>query len=256
MPNPMEGMDGGNPDSGADRELIMSVIQENLGPVFEALTSRLQELDERLMDVKDLQEKFTNGLIGAADTHRRGMLGEELDGKYGKEFEPFEEFHKSVYGKGFKDSLLDELMGDEGPGDEERDSWIQNKLNDAKGKFGKYVGIKAEIPGETKIEAGPLGEMEEGEEKVKEGEAKEEEGEKEEEIGEKEEEEGKIPESEAELKKSEKIEKEGEAEERAGEAEEEDSISKLMKQMHDLTGARHKLSEPITPKKSKAPARR
>ena len=45
-------------------------------------------------------------------------------------------------------------------------------------------------------------------------------------------------------------------EEEAGENEEEDAISKLMKEMTSLTGARHKLSEPISPKKSKAPIRR
>jgi hypothetical protein len=223
---------GGNPDASQDESLIMSVIQRELGPVLEAMGSRLSEQGEALEEVKDLVFKFTQGLIGAADNHKRTAFGEELSGKYGKDIEPFEGFHKEVYGKGFSDSLMDDFMGEGGPGDDEHDAWIQSKLNDAKGKYGKYVGIKADIPAS--------GEAEKGEEEAMKGE-------EEERLGEKEEKEGHEAEGE-------KEEEKGEKEEEAGEGEEEDAISGLMKQMESLTGARHSMSK--KPNKSKAPIRR
>jgi hypothetical protein len=247
---------GGNPDAAQDESLIMSVIQRELGPVIEALGSRLSEQGDTLEEVKDLLFKFTQGLIGAADNHKRTSLGEELTGKYGKDMEPFEELHKSFHGKGFSDSLLDELMGEGAPGDDERDGWVQNKLKDAKGKWGKYVGLEAEVPEGPESAEVPEQEAVAGEEDDVKGEGEEKEGEKEEKLGEKLEKEGEVAQGEKEEEKGEKEEEAGEKEEEAGENEEEDAISKLMKEMTSLTGARHKLSEPISPKKSKAPIRR
>jgi hypothetical protein len=263
MPSRME--EGGNPDAAQDKELIMSCIMETIGPFADQVMAKLQELDEKVDRVDDLQMKFTHGLIGAYDTHRRNDLTQEISSKYGKDIEPFEGIHKDFHGKGFSDSLLDELMGDNGPGDEERDGWIQNKLKEAKGKWGKYVGIKDESPeevgvGEAIIEpaSGENAEQEalEGEKEAREGEAEEKMGEEEEKPA--------LAEIETghdggEIKKEEEGEHEeekGEEEEEAGEEEEEDAISKLMREVESLSGKRHKLSEPIISKKKKAPARR
>ena len=165
---------GGNPDAAQDESLIMSVIQRELGPVIEALGSRLSEQGDTLEEVKDLLFKFTQGLIGAADNHKRTSLSEELTGTYGKDMEPFEELHKSFHGKGFSDSLLDELMGEGAPGDDERDGWVQNKLKDAKGKWGKYVGLEAEVPEGPESAEVPEQEAVAGEEEDVKGEGEEE----------------------------------------------------------------------------------
>ena len=254
MPEMMK--EGGNPDASQDESLILSVIQRELGPVIEALGSRMSEQGDTLEEVKDLLFKFTQGLIGAADNHKRTSLSEELTGKYGKDIEPFEELHKSFHGKGFSDSILDELMGEGAPGDDERDGWMQNKLNDAKGKWGKYVGLEAEVPDGAESAEAPEQEALAGEQEDRLGEGEEKKGEKEEKLGEKLEKEGKESEGEKDEDKGEKEEEIGEHKEEAGEDEEEDAISKLMKEMSSLTGARHKLSEPMSPKKSKAPIRR
>jgi hypothetical protein len=151
-----EDMGTGNPDAAQDEGLIQSVMQRDLGPIFEAIGSRLKDLEEDLGEAKDLLYKFAEGLIGAADNHKRTTLSGELSTKYGKDMEPFEGFYKDTQGKGFSEAILEELMGDGAPGDEERDGYIQNKLAEAKGKYGKYVGIKDEEPpaqGELGLEA-------------------------------------------------------------------------------------------------------
>jgi uncharacterized protein with von Willebrand factor type A (vWA) domain len=241
---------GGNPDASQDKELINSIIQEMLGPVFEAIASRLKDLEEGLGETKDLEMKLAQGLIGAADGHKRSMLTDEISSKYGKDIEPIEGFHKEMYGKGFTDSLLDELMGEGGPADEERGGWLENKIKEAKGKYGKYVGI----PAEEKVKVATLGPKGEASESgaLKEAEA----GLSEEKSGEEEEKTGDKEEKEGEESKGEEDEEKGEEEEEEGSAEEGDAISKLMKEMSSLTGAKHKLSEPVAPKKSKAPVRR
>lgn len=153
----------GNPDAAQDEALIQSVMERNLGPIFEAIGSRLQDLEEDLGEVKDLLFKFTEGLIGAADNHRRTMLSSEISSKFGKAIEPFEGFYKDTQGKGLSDSLIEELMGDNAPGDDEREEWIKGKLMEAMQKHGKYVGFgpkeKAEAPAaivEEKTVAAPM----------------------------------------------------------------------------------------------------
>jgi hypothetical protein len=224
MPENMES--GGNPDAAQDEGLIQSVMQRELGPIFEAIGSRMKDLEEDLGEAKDLLYKFTQGLIGAADNHRRTSLSEELSTKYGKDMEPLEGFHKDVYGKGLSESLLEELMGDEGPGDDEREEWIKGKLGEAKGKFGKYVGIKAEeAPAESAPEGAGL--------------------------------EAPVPEATGVMEGTAKEEPTG-GEEPPMESEEEsgdeggDTVSKLMNQMKSLGGEKHKLSEPLAKKKKKA----
>jgi len=147
MPEMME--QGGNPDAAQDESLIQSVIERELGPIFEAIGSRLRDYEEDLGELKDMFYKFAEGLIGASDNHKRTMLSDEISSKYGKDMEPFDGFYKDVHGKGFMDSILEELMGEGAPDETGRDEWMQNKLNEAKGKYGKYVGIKAEIPAEA-----------------------------------------------------------------------------------------------------------
>ena len=222
MPEIME--KDGNPDAAQDESLIQEVLQRDLGPIFEEMGSRLRDLEEDLGETKDLLHKFCEGLISSADGYRRNQLSDELSSKYGKEMEPFEGFHKDVYGRGLSESLLDELMGEGAPKEEERDEWIKGKLNDAKGKYGKYLGMKIEESPEARgEEEEKMGEMEsrKGEEEVRKG--------------------------EEEIAKGEAEEEEGETEEEEGEAEEEggDAISAIMKQMKSLNGSRHKLSAPI-----------
>lgn len=198
-----ETMGQGNPDAAQDESLIHAVIQRELGPIFEAIGVRLRDLDEDLGETRDLLYKFSEGLIGAADNHKRTMLTDKLSSSYGKDMEPFEGFYKDTQGKGFMDSILEELMGDGAPGDEELDGWMQNKLNDAKGKYGKYVGLQAEAPGAPPVSV---------EEKS----------------------EGELP--------PEAMEAGGEMPAEAGPEEEADPVMKIMKKMTSVQGEKHKLS--------------
>lgn len=141
-----EAMGRGNPDAVQDEELILSVMERNLGPIFQAIGSRLKDLEEDLGETKDLLFKFTEGLIGAADNHRRTSLSSEISSKYGKDIEPFDGFYKDTMGKGFSDSLIEELMGENAPDEGSRDEFIKNRLGEARGKYGKYVGYKEEVP--------------------------------------------------------------------------------------------------------------
>lgn len=141
MPEPMEG--AGNPDAGQDRALIQAVIQQELSPIFEVIASRFKDLDEDLGEARDLLFKFAQGLISTADDHKRGVLTSELTNKYGKDFEPLDGFYKDTMGKGFTDSIIEELMA--GEYDEAgRDEFVKGKLGEARGKYGKYLGMGAE----------------------------------------------------------------------------------------------------------------
>lgn len=137
----MPEMEKGNPDAMQDETLIQEVMRRDLGPILMAVGNRLKDLEEDLTETKDLLFKFTEGLIGAADNHKRMSLSSELSTKYGKDFEPFEGFYKDTQGKGFSDSILEELMNGDFD-DEGRDGFIKGKLDEAKGKFGKYVGLE------------------------------------------------------------------------------------------------------------------
>jgi len=143
MPEEME--KGGNPDAAQDEGLIRAVMQESLGPIFDTIGERLKDLEEDLGETRDLLFELCEKLIGAADGHKRTMLSDEISQKYGKDIEPFEGFYKDTQGKGFTDSILEELMGENAPDEGGRDEWMKNKLNEARGKYGKYVGIKAEV---------------------------------------------------------------------------------------------------------------
>jgi hypothetical protein len=222
---------GGNPDAAQDENLIRQILLEELGPIFEQIGSRLKDLEEDCGEQKDLLYKFAYGLLDAADQHKRGTLSEELSSKYGSEIEPFEGFHNEVYGKGLKDSLLEELMGEEAPGDEEREGWMKNRLGELKGKYGKYVGLKEEKPEEGPVEGEAEGEAEAEAEGLHPNETKEIVEEKKpggKEIVEEEVEEGGEP-----------------------EPEENDAIGAMMSQLKSLGGKAHKLSEPIMPRKRK-----
>lgn len=140
-----------NPDAAQDERLVVAILERNLGPIFQALGARIRDLEEDLSETKDLLFKFAQGLIGAADGHRRSVLSDELSSKYGSEMEPFEGFYKDTQGKGFSESLLEELMGDGAPDEAGRDDWIKNKLNEAKGKYGKYVGVSVEAPAPEEV---------------------------------------------------------------------------------------------------------
>lgn len=148
----------GNPDAAQDEALIQSVMERNLGPIFEAMGARLKDLEEDLGETKDLLFKFTEGLIGAADNHRRTTLSGELSSKYGKLMEPFEGFYKDTQGKGMSESLLEELMGEGGPDDAGREEFILNKIREAQGKYGKYVGMgpKEEAAAEAAAPEAPM----------------------------------------------------------------------------------------------------
>jgi hypothetical protein len=199
-----EDMGKGNPDAVQDEGLIRSVMARDLGPILEAVGARLRDLEEDLGELKDLQFKFIQGLIGAADGHKRTRLGDELSSKYGQEFEPFEGFYKDTMGKGFKDSILEDLMGEGAPDEGGRDEWIKGKLGEAKGKYGKYVGLSMEEPA-----AGPAEGLEA---------------------------------AQAEESAGQGIEDMGEEKEAEGEAEEGDAISGLMKQLASVGGEKRKLS--------------
>jgi hypothetical protein len=139
-----EDMGKGNPDAAQDETLITSVMERTLGPIFEAIGSRLKDLEEDLGENRDLLYKLSEGIIGAADEHKRTTLTGEISSKYGKDIEPFEGFYKDTQGKGFTDAILEELMGDGAPDETGRDEWMKNKLGEARKKYGKYVGIKDE----------------------------------------------------------------------------------------------------------------
>lgn len=152
MPDPRE-MARGNPDEGQDRVLIESILAEELGPIFELVGSRLRDLEEDLGEAKDLLYRFALGLVETADTHKKGVLSEEIGSKYGKDIEPLDGFYKDTMGKGLSETLLEELMGEGAPDEASRDSWIRGKLDEAKAKFGKYVGIQPEGKVEMAVEA-------------------------------------------------------------------------------------------------------
>lgn len=221
MPEPME---RGNPDAGQDRALIQSVLQEELAPVFEVIASRFKSLEGELAQAKDLLMKFSFGIIDTADQHRRSTLSDMISSKYGADIEPFDGFYKDTMGKGFSDSLIEELMGQDGmPDDTGLDQFMQGKLGEARGKFGKYLGMPVAKETVVSVKGGPNSGEESAHEEIEKG-------------AEKAAEEG-APEAAEEVKKG--LEEDEGADE---EMESGDSISRLMKEMQSMRGQKHSLS--------------
>ena len=157
--------EAGNPDAAQDTDLIRSVMDTELRPVFELIGSRLQDLEEDLEDVKDMLYKFYEPVVGVHHDHRKSVLSDELKSKYGSDIEPFDGMLKDFTGKSLSDSLIEELMGENAPDEAGRDEFVKGKLGEAKTKYGKYLGTgnmaapKAEMS-VTKIEAEPKKEAE------------------------------------------------------------------------------------------------
>jgi hypothetical protein len=146
---------GVNPDQGADYEEICNVMEEKLVPVFDMIGKEIHDLHEDQGELQELVFKLLTSVIGAADGHRRDGLSQKLMGKYGSDIEPLDGFMQDTQGKKFSDELIDSLMGDGAPEDDEGiDGLVQSKLGEAKGKYGKYLGMMPPPPpgGEVKME--------------------------------------------------------------------------------------------------------
>jgi hypothetical protein len=68
---------------------------------------------------------------------RKGSFQELLTTKYSKDLSPLDQFYGDTFGNKFSDELIEELLSDNPENPEE---FISGKINETKGKYGKYLG--------------------------------------------------------------------------------------------------------------------
>jgi hypothetical protein len=131
---------GANPDAEQDKELILSTMEDRLVEPFEMIGTRLKDLEEDLGELRDIVFKLVTGFSEGVDSYHRNTLSDEIRGKYGAELEPLDGFYKDTHDSSFSDELINSLMGEGAPDEEGRDGFIRSKIDEARGKYGKYLG--------------------------------------------------------------------------------------------------------------------
>jgi hypothetical protein len=142
-----DGAPSANPDAAQDYDMICNVMEEKLVPVFTMIGKEIKDLHEDLGELQGLVFKLMTSMIGAADDHKRGGYQEMLKSQFGQDIEPLDGFYQDTQGKKFSDELLDGLMGEEGLDEAGTPGFIKSKIEEAKGKFGKYLGGAAPAGG-------------------------------------------------------------------------------------------------------------
>lgn len=152
----------GHPDAAQDAAM-MDDSNEAIANILEAIVERIENLEKAVYD------ELIGGVRSLYDTNRRKMGIEGLRGKYGKDFDPYQESFSAMQGGAdLYDRLFDQiekLRGDAGDGwnDEAEGGAIGQILETLKkhlaGKAGEApeIEIEAEGPEGVKIEKTEVG---------------------------------------------------------------------------------------------------
>lgn len=163
-------MDQYHPDQAQD----LGLISETLVPILQALSTRLDAIEERLAAQEDLTTKIVTGFHGAAQNHRKSKLLEGLTSKYGSVLEPIKPFYQELVESDPIQDLLNAVMGlrdQEGYDGSQEEAAIENMVQQIVKKFGNLrresaeaapTAVELEVTTatpEAEVETNPLDEL-------------------------------------------------------------------------------------------------
>jgi hypothetical protein len=117
-----------------DKELI---------DTFAMAGQMIAKLDAKINQIVDCMHDAVQG-------QRRGSFQDLLSSKYSNDLGPLDQFYTDTFGNRFSDQLMNELLDSDM---DNPDDYISSKINETKGKYGKYLGAVASDPNV------PVGEM-------------------------------------------------------------------------------------------------
>ena len=134
-----------------DQELI-----DTFRMAGEMITKAQQTAEQAL----ELAQKIVMSMSDAVMGQRKGTF-QELLGQHSADIAPIDQFYSDTFGNSYSDQLISELL-DTDP--ENPDEFINSKIGEERGKYGKYLGAVAppEPEIESPIDGEPVAEGEKG----------------------------------------------------------------------------------------------
>jgi hypothetical protein len=134
-------------------EEIVSVVEQKLVPTFEMLGKILKTIDDKASKAQEMAQQIVDCMSDAVTGQRQGSFQELLGSKYSSDLGPLDQFYSDTFGTKFSDMLIDELLKSDV---ENPDEFISSRINENKGKYGKYLGVAMPAnPGIPVEEYGP-----------------------------------------------------------------------------------------------------
>ena len=127
-----------NPDAQADKELICQTIDEYLVPTFKLLGEMLSAIEKKADSANQQCTLIIDTMHDAMTGYRQNDFQTNLLPKFQPDLDSLDSFYSDTQGNKFSDQLIQELLSTEIDNPEE---YVSSKINNAKGKYGKYLGI-------------------------------------------------------------------------------------------------------------------
>lgn len=127
---------GSHPDAAQDYAQICEVVENKLAPVFTMIGEELKNQREEIAGLKDIIYKMVTSFSDSVGQYKRQGLQSTIMGKYGSDLEALKPVYADFRGSDIVEDLLGALMEADGNPEELAGQFIEQ----AKGKFGKYLG--------------------------------------------------------------------------------------------------------------------
>jgi phage-related minor tail protein len=145
---------GGHADAAQDYEQICEVVENKLAPVFTMIGEELKSQREEIAGLKDIIYKMVTSFSDSVGQHKRQGLQSTIMGKYGSDLEALKPVYSDFRGSDIVEDLIGALMEADGNPEELAGQFIEQ----AKGKFGKYLGGTPAPGKEVSVEIEAVGE--------------------------------------------------------------------------------------------------
>jgi len=149
---------GGHADAAQDYDQICQVVEQKLAPAFEMIGKEFKALHDEVNDLKEIVYKMVTSFSDSVGSYKRQGLQTQIMGKFGPDLESLKPIYADFRGGDIVEDLLNALEGQDGDPEE----LVGSFLEQAKGKFGKYLGgipapgkdseVEVEISTEPEVE--------------------------------------------------------------------------------------------------------
>ena len=147
---------GGHADAAQDYDQICQVVEQKLAPAFEMIGKEFKALHDEVNDLKEIVYKMVTSFSDSVGSYKRQGLQTQIMGKFGPDLESLKPIYADFRGGDIVEDLLNALEGQDGDPEE----LVGSFLEQAKGKFGKYLGGTPAPGKEVSVEVSTDGESE------------------------------------------------------------------------------------------------
>lgn len=127
---------GGHADAAQDYDQICQVVEQKLAPAFEMIGKEFKAQRDEINELKDIVYKMVTSFSDSVTSYKRQGLQSTITGKFGPDLEALKPVYADFRGGDIVEDLLNALMDQDG----DPEALVGQFLEQAKGKFGKYLG--------------------------------------------------------------------------------------------------------------------